>query len=139
MGKHSCKSRASSESHTRDFSFLLTQTSRPKMADRMAETPRGSTSASEEEDPEPEEIQPHTRSGRVVPQRQPDPQLATKTYITAMVTEIKACIASEMAVLKTDLSTLAGSIQSTKENVRGLGVKQDITTAQLQGVTLTYA
>ncbi|CAH2246220.1 Hypothetical predicted protein [Pelobates cultripes] len=53
-----------------------------------------------------------------------------------MVTELKAYIASEMAVLKT---TLAGRIQSTEENIRGLEVKQDITTAQLQGVTLMCA
>ncbi|CAH2317128.1 Hypothetical predicted protein [Pelobates cultripes] len=103
----------------------------------MAETPRRSTSASEEEDPEPEEIQPHTQSGRVVPLRQSDPQVATKIDITAMV--IEAYITSEMAVLKTDLSTLAGKIQSTEDNVRGFGVKEDFTTAQLQGVTLTCA
>ncbi|CAH2319482.1 Hypothetical predicted protein [Pelobates cultripes] len=54
-----------------------------------------------------------------------------------MVTEIKAYIASEMVVLKTDLSTLAGRIQSTKKNVRSL--KQDTTTAQLHEVSLTCA
>ncbi|CAH2311115.1 Hypothetical predicted protein [Pelobates cultripes] len=110
MGKHARKSWGSGESQTQDISFLLTQTSRPKMVDRLAETPRRSTSASEEEDPELEEIQPYTRSGRVVSQRQLDPQRDTKTDITAMVMEIKAYIASEMAVLKTDLSTLAGRI-----------------------------
>ncbi|CAH2219213.1 Hypothetical predicted protein [Pelobates cultripes] len=120
MGKHSRKSRGLCESHTRDISFLLTQPSRPKMADRSADTPRRSTSASEEEDPEPEDHQPHTRSGRVAPQWQPDPQLATKTDITAMMTEINAYIASEMVVLKTDLSSLAGRIQSTEETSAAL-------------------
>ncbi|CAH2283021.1 Hypothetical predicted protein [Pelobates cultripes] len=122
MGKHSRKSRGSCGSQTRDIGFLLTQPSRPKMADPMAVTPQGSTAASEEKDPEVEE-------------RQHDPQWPTKTDITAIVIEIKAYIASEMAVLKTDLNTLASRMTSTEDAVSSLGVKQDTTAAQLHKVS----
>ncbi|CAH2222060.1 Hypothetical predicted protein [Pelobates cultripes] len=75
------------------------------MADIKPDAPRGSTSASNKDDLELEELQPHPHSGKEVPQRKSDLQWATETYIALMVMEIKAYMASEMAVLKTGVSS----------------------------------
>ncbi|CAH2278190.1 Hypothetical predicted protein [Pelobates cultripes] len=129
MGKHSHKSRGSSRSHTQDTSFLLTQPSRPKMADLMADTPCVSTLRWTTQNRRSFSHNPEV--AELFPQQQPDLQWATKTDITAMVTEIKAYLASEIVVLKTDLSTLAGRMNFTEETVHSLGVKQDRTAGQL--------
>ncbi|CAH2223983.1 Hypothetical predicted protein, partial [Pelobates cultripes] len=78
-------------------------------------------------------------SGKVVPQQHPKPQWAAKIDIAVMVMEIKAYIASEMVVLKTDLSTLVGRMTSMEETVRSLRAKQDTTVAQLHEVSLECA
>ncbi|CAH2292626.1 Hypothetical predicted protein [Pelobates cultripes] len=124
--KHPKKSRGLSEGQTRDIGQLLSQPSRHKMADILCASTLDSLSASEEEDRELEEA------------RRPVPVPATKVDLSFMVTELKTFFASEMTVLKEDLSALTGRIRAAID-IHDLMVKQDSTTTQLQEVHLTYA
>ncbi|CAH2248782.1 Hypothetical predicted protein [Pelobates cultripes] len=149
MGKHSRKSLGPNGGQTRDIGLTLSEPSRPKMADMLPDSPHGSMSSilglthlmgaclpfsvSEDRDFDPEEFLTRTRGGKAFSQRQPDPQWATKTDSTTMVTDLKA---SEMRSLKTDLSTLTGRIKATEEEVQSLGLKQASTNTHRQEVLI---
>ncbi|CAH2254702.1 Hypothetical predicted protein [Pelobates cultripes] len=139
MGKQSRKTRGPSGGQNRDIGLMLSQPSKPKMADLLPNSPGSSDPASEDEEQDLADHLSQTRSGKATPKKQPDPQWVTKNDIHTMVTDIKTFFTSEMATLKADLGMLAGRIKSTEDTVQNLGLKQQSTDTHLREVSNTCA
>ncbi|CAH2252438.1 Hypothetical predicted protein, partial [Pelobates cultripes] len=137
MGKHSRKPRGPPAGQTHDIGQLLSRAYRPKMVDAFQDMGMESLSASEDEYLSDMPTQLPQRRQQTAPPRQTEQPLATKVDLSSMVTDFLAFFTTELAGLKTELSTLTGRIRATEEVVQDLKAQQDVMANQTQELAAT--